>query len=151
MNLIPLRDDLFFPLEQVFDKFYQDFFHNKSAINTVKSNQTYPKMNVYLEGNSFVMKLAVPGLKEDDLDLEYKNDNTVTIRGKMSDEHSSSPQASYYIRELRQSTFERSLILPEFVTGEPESAILSDGLLTLTWKLKPKKDESIKKISVKRH
>ena len=65
MSLIPLRDDLFFPLEQVFDKFYQDFFHNKAAINTVKSNQTYPKMNVYLEDDSFIMKLAVPGLNED--------------------------------------------------------------------------------------
>ena len=108
-------------------------------------------MNVYLEDDSFIMKLAVPGLNEDNLDIEYKNDNTVTIRGKMAEEHSASNQASYYIRELRQSTFERSLILPEFVTGEPESAILSDGLLTLTWKLKPKKDETIKKISVKRH
>lgn len=150
MNLIPLRDDLFFPLEQVFDKFYQDFFHNKAAINTVKSNQTYPKMNVYLQDDSFIMKFAVPGLKEDDLDLEYKNDNTVTVRGKMSEEHSSSTQASYYIRELRQSTFERSLVLPEFVAGEPESAVLSDGLLTLTWKLKPKKDDSIKKITIKK-
>jgi HSP20 family molecular chaperone IbpA len=151
MNLIPLRDDLFFPLEQVFDKFYQDFFHNKSAINTVKSNQTYPKMNVYLENNQFIMKLAVPGAKEENLEIEYKNDNSVTIRGKMAEQHSASTQASFYIKELKQSIFERSLILPEYVQGEPESAELSDGLLTLTWKLKPKKDESIKKIIIKKH
>lgn len=150
MNLIPLRDDLFFPLEATFDKFFQDFFNSKSNLNVAKSNQGYPKANVYEDDNHFKMVFSVPGLKEDNLELEYRNDNTVTIRGKMSNEHSTPNSAKYYLRELRTSTFERILLLPDNVQGEPQSAELSNGLLTLTWSLKPKKNESVKKISIKK-
>ena len=149
MNLTPLRNDLFYPLEQVFDKFYQDFFHNKAAINTAKSNQSYPKMNVYQDENTFKIVFAVPGTTDDDLELEYKNDNTVTLRGKMSQEYHANSNATFYVRELRQSSFERTIILPESVTGEPE-AELKDGLLTLIWKLKPPQDDTVKKITVKK-
>lgn len=149
MNIIPLRDDLFFPLEATFDKFFQDFFNSKSNINVAKANQGYPKVNVYEDGENFKMIFSVPGLKEDNIDLEYRNDNTVTIRGKMSQSYSSPNDAKYYLRELRSSTFERILLLPDNVSGEPNSAELSDGLLTLTWKIKPKLNNSIKKITIK--
>lgn len=150
MNIIPLRDDLFFPLEATFDKFFQDFFNSKSNINVAKANQGYPKVNVYDDGSHFKMVFSVPGLKENNIELEYRNDNTVTIRGKMAQSHSSPIDAKYYLRELRTSSFERILLLPDNVSGEPNSAELNDGLLTLTWTLNPKKNDSIKKILIKK-
>jgi len=142
-----LRDELFFPLEATFNKFFDDFFANKSNSNVAKANSGYPKLNSYIDGDSYKLSFAVPGVLLEDLEVDYQG-NTVTIRGQASKRHQSSTD-SYYIRELRLSSFERTVTLPDLVDGEPEEAKLSDGILTLTWKLNPKLNPNVKRISIK--
>ena len=67
--IVPLRDDLFFPLEQTFEKFYRDFFGDKSNFNIAKSSSGYPKTNAYIDGEHFKMLFSVPGVSKDDLVL----------------------------------------------------------------------------------
>ena len=51
MQLLPNRDDYFFPIEATFNKFFDDFFHNKNTLlNVTKANSGYPKMNYYDDG-----------------------------------------------------------------------------------------------------
>lgn len=142
-----MRDELFFPLEATFNKFFDDFFANKSNSNVAKANSGYPKLNSYIDGDSYKLSFAVPGVLLEDLEVDYQG-NTVTIRGQASKRHQSSTD-SYYIRELRLSSFERTVTLPDLVDGEPEEAKLSDGILTLTWKLNPKLNPNVKRISIK--
>lgn len=147
MKIVPLRDELFFPLEATFNKFFDDFFANKSNSNVAKANSGYPKVNSYIDGDNYKLSFAVPGVLSEDLEVDYQN-NTVTIRGQAAKKHQSSSD-SYYIRELRLSSFERTVSLPDLVEGEPEEAKLADGILTLTWKLNPKNNPTVKRISVK--
>lgn len=149
MNLVPLRDDLLFPLEQTFNKFFEDFFSNKSNANVAKANSSYPKYNSYVEGDSYKIVVAVPGVALEDLEVDRGLSGTVVIRGKSSRKYQSAADSQFYVRELRLSTFERMISLPEGVDGEPESAVLQDGLLTLTWKLTPKETYNKIRISVK--
>jgi len=58
---------------------------------------------------------------------------------------------TYYLRELRQSQFERTIKLPFDVKGQPTSAILKNGLLTVSWSLKPKEKKEKKKISIEKN
>jgi len=149
MNLIPLRNDYLFPLEQTFDKFFNDFFRDKSNINTVKGSGGYPKLNAYLENDAFKMVFSVPGVHQDDLEVEYNDDHTISVKGKMSSKYQSTTnESNYFVRELRQSYFQRVLTLPESIEGEPEAS-LSDGLLTLTWKIKKLEEKSKKRITIK--
>lgn len=149
MNIVPLRDDLLFPLEQTFNKFFEDFFGNKSNANVAKANSTYPKYNAYMEKDYYKVVVAVPGVALEDLEVDRGVAGAVIIRGKSSKKYQSQSDSQFYVREIRLSTFERLINLPEGVDGEPEEAVLADGLLTLTWKLTPKDTYSKIRIAVK--
>ena len=116
-----MRNNLFFPIETTFDKFFQNFFNSKSSLNAAKANQGYPKTNVFEDDKHFKMALSVPRLKEDNLELKYRNDNIATIHCKMSQEHSTPNNSKYYLLKLRTSTFKRILFLPDNVQGEPHT------------------------------
>lgn len=146
MSIIP-RDEFLFPLEQTFNKFFDDFFHNKhTLLNVTKANTGYPKLNYYDDGKEIRMVFSVPGVRKEDLDIEYNDDNTLTIRGRMSDDYVASDTAYYYCRELRQSAFSRTVALPEH--SKPPNASLKDGLLTLTFEMEPIKEKPKLKIKI---
>lgn len=149
MNLVPLRDDFLFPLEQTFNKFFEDFFSNKSNANVAKANSSYPKYNSYIEGDCYKVVVAVPGVALEDLEVDKGTSGTVVIRGKSSRKYQTAHDSQFYVREIRLSSFERMISLPEGVEGEPENATLENGLLILTWKLTPKETYNRIRISVK--
>jgi HSP20 family molecular chaperone IbpA len=149
MQIIKLRDEFRFPLEQTFNKFFDDFFNTKANVNVAKSNVGYPKVDMYTDKNHTRLIFSVPGLRSDDIQLEYGPGNFVTVRGRINSSYKSPEDSIYYYREIRSSSFERVLPLPENIEGEPDEATLSDGLLTLTWKNKASPQQLAKKIQIK--
>jgi HSP20 family molecular chaperone IbpA len=134
MNILPHRDEFLFPLEAAFDKFFNDFFGQRSSLlNSAKSNTGYPKLNYYSDGKEIKLVLAVPGCTSEDLELSYNEDNTLTIKGRMHHDFHAPESAQFYARELRQSSFVRTVSLPE--TRSPPTASLENGILIITWKI----------------
>lgn len=148
MTLIK-RDDFLFPLEATFNKFFDDFFRTKGNLDTAKSNIGYPKLNLHQDKDSTKLVFSIPGLKSEDINLEYGPGNCVTISGKMNATYKGGDDSVWYYREIRSSSFERVVPLPENIEGEPDSATLQDGLLTLTWKNKASPKLLSKKIDIK--
>jgi HSP20 family protein len=138
------RDDLFFPLEQGFDDFFNGFFGN-SVLDGVKSGTGYPKLDATIEGEQFVVRAAIPGVKPDDVVVDVLKD-VVRVSGCMSGEYKKE-DASYYVRELHKSKFMREFRLPEDVVGDPIAEI-KDGILTLKWKYDAPVVEKPKRIEV---
>tara|TARA_Y100000034_G_scaffold38278_1_gene46979 strand:- start:2510 stop:2980 length:471 start_codon:yes stop_codon:yes gene_type:complete len=137
MNLIrrdtfPLfshRDDFFFPIEQHFNKVLDEFLGSSTGIKA--SSSGYPKMDVSKEDDKLVVKIAIPGVASEDIQVEV-HEGALKISGKMSEEYQSSEGAHYYVRELKKSSFVRHLTLPNWVEGDPEAA-MKDGILRLSW------------------
>ena len=136
------RNDFLFPIETQLNKLFDQFFESDGLKDSVKSTQGYPKMDVIEDDNCLQFKLAVPGVKLDDLQIEVEDfldrvspHRILTISGKMSEEYASKDDAVFHIRELRHSQFQRVLQIPDLVEGEPE-AELHDGILVLKWKIK---------------
>ena len=134
-NLLTRRDDFLFPIESHFNKIFDQMLGPNSLKDSLKASQGYPKMDVVEDEKFLTVKVAVPGLKAEDIVVEYNNvggELEVTISGKMSQSYESPKNAKYYVKELRQSVFKRTLLLPEYATKEPD-AVLEDGILTLKW------------------
>lgn len=157
-----LRDDFFFPIQETFDRFFQDFWGADNILNSVKGKGGYPKMEIGTEGDYWVVRVAVPGVKEEDLLVQIdetgsgstmvkKLPRILRIQGQMAEEYQSPEGAQYFVRELRKSKFVREVVLPDGLTGEPD-AMMKNGVLTLKWQ-KPQEDagnaSAIKKITVK--
>lgn len=142
---IPRREDLFFPIEQHFNKFFDDFFRDQP--HSFTSNSGFPKLNAYEKDDKFVLTVAVAGMSSEDLIVEVLPDNCLLIKGKMT-RHQVPTGSKVYLQELRGSAFERLVKLPEIIEGDPE-AFLKDGILILTFNLKNKFVEESKNKIVK--
>jgi HSP20 family protein len=154
-HLINSRESLFDLFEQPFNKIFDDFFGTRKTFNL--STSSYPKMDITEDSDNFYIKCAVPGIKQEDLNIESDSQNKlITVKGKSikstitPDETGSS---IVYVKELKTSSFSRSVKLPEYVDLESVEADLEDGLLTLTFKLfkvLDKEDSNVKKIEIKK-
>ena len=141
-----LRDSLFFPFQNHFDKIFQDFFQEFSSVGGLDVTSGYPKLDALTTKDSFIIKAAVPGVQEKDISIEL-NDNILRLSGEMSSEYKQEEE-DLYVKELHKSRFSRTIELPENIEGDPE-AVLKDGLLTLKWKIKPQESPKTKKIAIK--
>ena len=152
MRLVPLnREDYFRPFEQAFDRILNEF--QSHDLKNLKSNAGYPKMDVMTHGNEFLVEVAIPGVQPDQIKVEieprknHDEHDVLSISGTMENTRT---HAEYHIRELSRKTFKRSMLLPQYLRGDPQ-ATYKNGLLTLIWQTsipKPLKQET-KMIEVK--
>jgi HSP20 family protein len=135
--------------EQIFNKFYDEFFNNRK--NFIQSNTTYPKMDITETEDTLYIDCSVPGVLEEDLDIETEKETRfVTIKGKSHIAHSE--DTHIHLKELKLSAFSRTVKLPDYVNIEKCKANLMNGILTLQFeKIKPKEkviEPAVKKISI---
>lgn len=150
---VPSRQSIFDTHQQILDKFYDEFFGNRKFFNV--SNASYPKMDITEDANNLYIKCAVPGIKEEDLDIEIdKESKTLTISGQTSSSHCLTSGNITHLRELKNSSFIRSIRISDNVDLDKSVAELKDGMLSLTFELYKLEEEppqnTIRKINIKK-
>ncbi len=89
----------------------------------------YPPINVYDDGESFIVRAEVPGADPKAMDVTVTGD-TLTIRGERT--AAELPEgASYHRRELNTGHFRRALTLPEQVDNTEVLASYQSGILEI--------------------
>jgi HSP20 family protein len=90
----------------------------------------YPLVNVFDQGEGFVVKAEVPGVEPEKIEINVEDD-TVTLRGERA---FAEPQkdAAYHRRERGQGEFRRVVRLPGRVATDGAKAQYRNGVLTLT-------------------
>ena len=89
---------------------------------------SYPPVNVFSEGDDYVIVAELPGVKKEDLDVQVKAD-TVRIQGKKVIEVGS--DVSVHRRERSEGQFDRTLSFPAQLDAAKASADYRDGVLTV--------------------
>ena len=89
-----------------------------------------PAVDVYEDGQKVVVKLEVPGIKQDDLDVRVEN-NTLTVKGERKFE-SEEKEENFHRIERRYGSFVRSFAIPQTVDTESVTANYEAGVLTVT-------------------
>lgn len=105
---------------------------------------TVPAINVYEENEVVHVELEVPGFTADDLDISVTGD-ILKITGKVMDKSEEKKNRRYYISEISEKSFTRTVTLPYDVIAEDAKASFSNGMLHLTLP----KSESAKPKSIK--
>lgn len=106
---------------------------------------TGPPANVYDRGESFVVELLVPGLKEEDFSVHLTGE-TLTVRGESKVE---APEGyAAHRRERRPLRFARSFSFPTRLNAEQTTARLANGVLTIELPRSPEVQPRTIKVSV---
>ena len=86
-----------------------------------------PAMDLVETDDHFVLRADLPGMKEDDVKIEF-DDGTLTVSGERKAEHESKNEG-YYRVERAFGSFSRSLTLPQGVDPEAVEASFDKGVL----------------------
>jgi HSP20 family protein len=89
-----------------------------------QAERTLP-LNIHDEGEAFVLTVLVPGLKDEDLNIQILDD-TLSIEGQYA-QH----EGEYLLSELPAGSFRRALRLPSPLDADKAEAHIENGVLTL--------------------
>lgn len=92
-----------------------------------------PRCDIYKDEGKFFVRLEVPGVDKDELDIHVEN-NRLIIDGVKKQ---SCPEGSHYqVREIVEYDYRKELSIDDTIDREKIEADLSDGILTLSIGLK---------------
>lgn len=120
-RIAALRDDL----DRLFGIAFSRL-HNPAAVTP----EWHPPMDVFEDGDNFLVSIELPGMKKEEIALTVEND-TLTVSGERT-----APQETGPSRIMRcerfQGRFQRTVALPKPVDGNAVTAQYTDGILTVT-------------------
>ncbi|NIQ77786.1 MAG: Hsp20 family protein, partial [Anaerolineae bacterium] len=70
-----------------------------------------PELDLYETDDDVVVEASVPGLEPEDIDISVAG-NTLSLKGEMKHEEEKEEKGTYYFRERRYGSFQRTLTLP---------------------------------------
>ena len=88
-----------------------------------------PAVDVYEDEHKVALKLEIPGVNQDDVDIRVEN-NTLTVRGERKFEKEEKEENFHRI-ERRYGSFVRSFTLPNTIDTENIHASYENGILKL--------------------
>jgi HSP20 family protein len=89
-----------------------------------------PAVDVYEDAQKVVLKLEVPGIRAEELDIRVEG-RTLTVRGERKFE-SEQKEENFHRIERRYGSFVRSFTLPATVDTDSVDAQSADGVLTIS-------------------
>jgi HSP20 family protein len=88
----------------------------------------YPPINVFRQGDDFILIAEAPGVNKSDLDIQVKG-RTIRISGGKAVDYP--PEASVHRRERLDGRFDRAVTLPFEIDPDNVEAHFNDGVLAL--------------------
>jgi len=102
-----------------------------------------PKLDVIDRDNEVVVRVEVPGVKKEDIEISVTGD-LFTVKGQTKREEKEE-KGDYYRCEMSQGSFSRTVTLPAMVDEAGAKAQLKEGMLEVTLP----KTEKAKKRAIK--
>ena len=108
--------------------FFQNF--ETGGKEQLASGSFVPPVDVYEDEQNLVLKLEIPGLNEEDINVSLEND-TLTVQGERKFEKEEKEENFHRI-ERRYGSFSRTFKLPNTVDGEKVDAGYEKGILKIS-------------------
>jgi HSP20 family protein len=124
----PLRE--FSTLQNEMNRLFNTVFDSPAPAGNGSLRRWMPAMDLVERGDHFVLKADLPGLGEEDVNIEVE-DRVLTISGERKAEHEVDKDGFHRI-ERAFGTFSRSLTLPEGVNPEAVQATFDRGVLEVS-------------------
>jgi HSP20 family protein len=123
-----LRDEL--------RSFFDDPRGRSQTAGTRAASGVFPPVNIYDDGESFLVRTELPGVAPEGLDISAKGDQLV-IRGERTVD-APGEQANLHRREREGGTFRRAVTLPQEIDPDNVHARLQHGVLDVYAPRSPK-------------
>jgi HSP20 family protein len=131
-------------LQNRLNSLFQEYNRGDNAADPVSTASFVPPVDIYEDEHKIVLKLEVPGMKQEDLDIQIENNN-LTVRGERKFEKEEKEENFHRI-ERRYGSFYRAFTIPNTVDPESVKASYDAGVLTV--QLEKREEAKPKQIKV---
>lgn len=117
-------------LRQAMERLFEESFIRPSRLLGLIGGEEKLPIDMYQTANEVVVKVAVPGVKPEEVEITISGD-ILTIKGetKATEEVK---RGDYLYQEHRYGAFTRSITLPSALQSDKAEATFDNGILTLT-------------------
>ena len=105
-----------------------------------------PAVDIYEDENKLVLKVEIPGMRQEDLDVRMEN-NTLTVKGERSFQ-TEEKEENFHRVERRYGTFYRAFTVPNTIDPESIKADYDAGVLRIELHKRPETKPKQIKVSV---
>ncbi|GAB68712.1 heat shock protein [Plasmodium cynomolgi strain B] len=125
-----------------------DMFFAQPKMFLMEEFKKIPPMDVIDKDKEIEIKIDVPGLNKDNVQINLYNRNLEVSGGFKKTEETRDDKQRYYLKERSQTSFYRSFLLPENVCEDNIKATFKDGILKIDIPKKAVLPEKKKKIEI---
>ena len=132
------------------NNWFDDNFFNTPVM--AQTTTTAPAVNVKEDNKQYVMEVAVPGLKKEQVNMSIAKDGYLTLSIENKNEQKDENKKEHYLRrEFSYTSYRQSYALPDNVDADKIEANVADGVLKVVLPKVEKKEEKedVKHIEVK--
>jgi HSP20 family protein len=122
-------------LNSIFNDFARPQGEFDQATESLATGNFLPAVDVYEDAQKVVLKLEVPGIRREDLDIRVEG-RTLTVKGERKFE-TEEKEENFHRIERRYGSFVRSFTLPASVNPDEINATSADGVLSISLAKKP--------------
>lgn len=155
-DLIVREPELYFDsIHQELDNFLRDTFFTHTfghPLNIIKNVTLRPAIEVIQNKDNYKVKVQLPGVKKDDIEVEMDNDfMTITAETreekeeKKEDEHNK----RYHTSEFRYGKYQRTISFDQAIRADEAAALYKNGILTITIPKQNTETKEAKKLTIK--
>jgi HSP20 family protein len=119
------------------NRLFRASFQEADRDESLNTSTFAPAVDVYEDEHNVTLKIEVPGIDEQDIDVQVEN-NTLTVHGERKIEKEEKEE-NYRRVERKYGSFTRTFTLPTTVNTESVSATYDKGVLNIAL---PKKAEA---------
>jgi len=116
-------------LQNRLNSIFSDFARPEAEQESLAMGNFIPPVDVYEDAQRLVLKLEVPGIKQEDLDVKLEN-QTLTVKGERKFEKDEKEENFHRI-ERRYGSITRTFTLPQTVDAGSVKANYEQGVLTI--------------------
>lgn len=132
------------------NNWFDDNFFNTPVM--AQTTTTAPAVNVKEDNKQYVMEVAVPGLKKEQVNMSIDKDGYLTLSIENKNEQKDENKKEHYLRrEFSYTSYRQSYALPDNVDADKIEANVAAGVLKVVLPKVEKKEEKedVKHIEVK--
>ena len=155
-ELIVREPELYFDsIHQELDNFLRDTFFAHSfghPLNIIKNVTLRPAVEVIQNKENYKVKVQLPGIKKDNIDVEVDNDFmtiTAETHEEKEEKQENEQNARYHTSEFRYGKYQRTISFDQPIKAEEADAQYKDGILTITVPKQKIEETKPKKLTIK--
>jgi len=128
MRYDPLREAL--SLRNAMDQLFAQSFVRPNWGSSAFVGQDI-SMDVFETEQGYQVKVLLPGVKPEDLDLSAQQ-NTLTIKGQFQSSVKPDQRVNWLVQEISEGSFERSITFPKPIDADKINTSYEHGVLTIS-------------------